>query len=189
MRVDLSKSGCTVVEAHPGQDLALNASTDIVDTSELALFTPTGEMVHDGSPPGVMRMRIDALTRRLLSFPDSEKRALQVEHLIEDGMYLRKLYIPKGTLLVGKIHKQPCMNIVARGEISVLTEFGRARLQAGYSAISQRGTQKVGLAHEDTIFINVFRTDLTDLPSIEAVIAGEEHLDAISAEAKELVCL
>lgn len=86
---------------------------------------------------------------------------------LEHGLYTRTLFIPKGCELVGKIHRKPCVNIVAKGDITIMTETGMLRVQAGYSVTSPAGIQKIGYAHEDTIFINVFRTDETDIGAIE----------------------
>jgi len=48
--------------------------------------------------------------------------------------------------------------------------------------VSAPGIQKVGYAHEDTVFINVFRTDETEIEKIEAEIATTEY-------AEDLICL
>lgn len=112
---------------------------------------------------------------------------LEVIETLEHGQYTRKVFIPKGCELVGKIHKKPCVNIVAKGDISIMTETGALRVQAGYTVTSPAGIQKIGYAHEDTIFINVFRTDETDISKMEAdLIAPDfESLEC----AKETVCL
>jgi hypothetical protein len=60
-----------------------------------------------------------------------EKREMEVKHTFLDGVYMRELFIPKGTLLVGKPHKLACVNVVSKGDISVLTESGSARVKAG----------------------------------------------------------
>lgn len=131
---------------------------------------------HDGCAPDVMRGRIDALKDQLLALHGANGGELPVEHVIADGMYLRKLFVPKGTLLVGKIHLKTCLNIVAFGDISVLTEIGSARIKSGAVGVSGRGIQKVGYAHEDTLFVNVFRTDEIDIGKIEAEIASDFHV-------------
>lgn len=115
-------------------------------------------------------------------------------HLVElpfteslaDGLYTRTLFIPKGCELVGKIHRKPCVNIVAKGDITIMTETGLLRVQAGYSVTSPAGIQKIGYAHEDTIFINVFRTDVTDIGAVEKDLICE-NFEALSAE--ERLCL
>jgi hypothetical protein len=138
----------------------------------LALLDPTsGELVPPSADPLEVRRWIVGLTKRLLA--SGEKREMEVKHTFLDGMYVRELFIPKGTLLVGKMHKLPCVNVVSKGDISVLTETGSARVKAGYSVVSPAGIQKVGYAHEDTVFVNVFRTDETDPQKIDQAIAWE----------------
>ena len=141
------------------------------------------------SDPLVNRARITALKDKLLDLDDGQID-FPVEHELLDGMYLRKLFIPKGSILVGKIHKKSCMNIVASGDISVMTETGTKRIKAGYTLCSLAGIQKVGYAHEDTVFINVFRTDETEIDKIEAEIACEsyEDLKAIGQESMVKIC-
>ena len=153
--------------------------SDLLGTNEAGELT----LVHDGASPMVMRQRIDALVQRLMALPgavtDFNSRT---EHVIEDGLYLRKLFIPKGQLLVGKVHLKSCMNLVLSGDITVLTEFGARRVKAGFTGASRAGIQKVGLAHEDTVFVNVFKTDKTCLPDIEAEIATDVSMVALYPE-------
>lgn len=145
------------------------------------LVLKDGEVVFNvpDKSPAAIRAQIRALTNGLLTSPD--KREFDVEHTLIKGVYTRTLFIPKGSLLVGKIHLKECVNIVAKGDISVLTETGSGRFKAGHVATSQPGIQKVGYAHEDTVFINVFRTDETDIEKIEAQIATTEY-------AEDLIC-
>lgn len=140
----------------------------------IAIDSMTGEIVVPAVGAESVRAWIIDLTRTLLAMP-GEKREFRVEHTVKDGMYMRKLFIPKGSLVIGKIHKLDCLNIVAQGDISVLTETGSARVRAGYTVASPAGIQKVGYAHEDTVFINVFRTDETDIKRIEEAIAWDSY--------------
>lgn len=140
----------------------------------IAIDADSGEIVVPDSNPAAVRAWIMKLTETLLAMP-GEKREFHVEHTIKDGMYMRKLFIPKGSLIIGKIHKLDCLNIVAQGDISVLTESGSARVRAGYTVVSPAGIQKVGYAHEDTVFINVFRTDEVDIDRIETAIAWDSY--------------
>lgn len=145
------------------------------------LVLKDGEVVFNvpDKSPAAIRAQIRALTSGLLASPG--QREFDVEHTLIDGVYTRTLFIPKGSLLVGKIHLKECVNIVAKGDISVLTETGSGRFQAGHVAVSQAGIQKVGYAHQDTVFINVFRTDETDIEKIEAQVATTQY-------AEDLIC-
>jgi hypothetical protein len=140
------------------------------------------------SDPMVVRANILALKDEMLAMT-SGQIDMPVEHTVADGMYMRKLFIPKGSVVVGKIHRKACMNIVASGDITILTETGCARVTAGYTVQSPPGLMKVGLAHEDTVFVNVFRTDETDIAKIEAEIACESfEALAAPAEITEALC-
>ena len=124
----------------------------------------------------------------MLSLPDAEKREFKVEHTRIDGVYTRKLYIPKGSILIGKVHLKECVNIIAKGDISVLTETGCGRFKEGYVATSQPGIQKLGIAHEDTVFVNIFRTDAASIQDIENEIACESW-DFPGVKKLEALCL
>lgn len=142
-----------------------------------------GEVIFNvpDKSPAAIRKQIRDWTQSLLTLPAGEQREFEVQHTLIDGVYTRTLFIPKDSMLVGKIHLKECVNIVAKGDISVLTETGMGRFQAGHVAVSGPGIQKVGYAHEDTVFINVFRTDETDIDKIEAEIATTEY-------AEDLIC-
>lgn len=158
---------------------------------ELPLVTvgANGEAVFNlrAEHPLIRRARLLHFKDQLMTL-EGAQTAFEVEHLIADGMYMRKLFIPKGMVLVGKIHRKQCMNIVARGDITLVTELGKKRVNQGFTAVSQPGTMKVGFAHEDTEFINVFRTDETDIEKIEREIACESF-DQVQIEGKERSCL
>jgi quercetin dioxygenase-like cupin family protein len=83
-------------------------------------------------------------------------------------MYCRRVYRPAGTLIVGKVHKEPHFFLCAKGEIIAWTENGMKRLQAGDVVESKPGTKRVTLATMDSIGITVHKTDKTDLDEIEA---------------------
>lgn len=153
--------------------------------NDLIAIDESGEVCFRVDPdPLVARSQILALKDKLLSLPASDQADFPVEHTLVDGMYMRRLFIAKGRLLIGKIHLKSCINFVEKGDISVMTETGSKRVQAGFALVSPAGIMKVGFAHEDTMFINVFRTDETDLDKIEAEIATEDYADLIGIAIK-----
>lgn len=108
---------------------------------------------------------------------------LPVKHHFSRGVYARELFIPKGTTLVGKIHKFSQVNIVSKGDISVLTEDGIKRLKAGDHIVSAPGIKRAGYAHEDTIWTTVHGTHETDLDKLEdeLIAASFEDYDTFCA--------
>jgi len=125
--------------------------------------------------PAVIRRRIGEFAQMLAKLPQTD---MPVDETLVDGLYVRKLLIPRGTFLVGKVHRQTCANFVESGDISILTETGCGRVKAGHFAMSKAGIQKLGYAHEDTVFVNVFRTDEQDISKIEDLIASTQHADS-----------
>jgi len=116
-------------------------------------------------PSHVSREQIESLQAQMVTMPQAE---LVTEHQFSLGMYMRKLFRPAGTLIVGKVHKEPHFFLCAKGEIIAWTESGMKRLQAGDVIESKPGTKRVTLAVTDAIGITIHRTDKTDLDEIEA---------------------
>lgn len=107
---------------------------------------------------------------------------LPVKHHFSRGVYARELFIPKGTVLVGKIHKYSQINIVNLGDISVLTEDGVKRVKAGATIVSPAGIKRAGYAHEDTVWTTIHGTHETDLDKLE------DELIAVSFEQYDAFC-
>lgn len=149
----------------------------------IVLVHENGEITlqHTGERPLAVRAKIQQLVRALEA-TDGYFTELPLDHQFANGMYIRRLFVPKGSLIVGRIHKHECINIVEKGDISVLTESGYKRVTAGFTIVSPAGIQKVGYAHEDTVFTNVFRTDETDVSKIEDVLTwtSYEVMDALA---------
>ena len=110
------------------------------------------------------REQIDRLQAEMVAMPQAE---LTTEHFFSPGMYMRKVFRPAGTLIVGKVHKEPHFFMCAMGEIVAWTEKGMVTLRAGDVVESKPGTKRVTMAVTDSIGITIHRTDKTDLDEIE----------------------
>jgi len=99
----------------------------------------------------------------------------QVTHHFSKGVYCREIFMPKGSLIVGKIHKTAHMNIISQGDISVRTQFGSDRFKAPHAFKSEIGTQRAVYAHEDTIWTTIHPTELTDVDEIESEIIAKSY--------------
>lgn len=86
--------------------------------------------------------------------------------------YARQMFIPKGTLIIGKIHKHQHLNFILKGKVSVATEFGKKYMEAPCTFISEVGLKRAVYAEEDTIWTTVHLTKHY----------GEENLDKIEDE-------
>ena len=119
-----------------------------------------------------------------------EPRECPVTHHFSDGIYAREMFIPKGTVLTGKIHKHTNLNIMSSGELSILTEDGVKRVRAPFTIVSPAGTKRVAYAHEDTVWTTIHATEETDLDKIEYHFVAQdeteyiEHCKALQIEFK-----
>jgi len=132
-------------------------------------------------PQQVSKDQIDELHRQMLSMPQAE---LQTEHHFSPGMYMRKVFRPAGTLIVGKVHKAPHFFLCAAGEIIAWTENGMKHLMPGDVVESQPGTKRVTLAVTDAIGITIHRTDKTDLDELEAELIEPDDTALFDASNK-----
>ena len=86
--------------------------------------------------------------------------------------YAREMFIPKGTLIIGKIHRHAHLNIISKGKVSVATEFGTKYLEAPCTFVSEVGLKRAVVAEEDTIWTTIHLTNK----------CGEEFLSEIEEE-------
>lgn len=131
---------------------------------------------------GDARKFIDDVENQMYGMPERQV-TLETKHHFAKGIYARELFIPKGTLLTGKIHLGEYLNIVSKGDISVMTEHGMMRIQAPYTIISKPGTKRMGYAHEDTVWTTIHATNETDLEKLEkelVVSTHEQYLEFIN---------
>ena len=110
------------------------------------------------------REKVGLFEQALHYFPQTE---LPVTHHFADGIYGREMWMPKGTLAVGKIHRTRHLSVIAQGAIAVATPEGLTRIQAPAIWVSPPGAKRVAFALEDTVWITVHPTDTEDIDVIE----------------------
>jgi len=88
------------------------------------------------------------------------------------GTYARKIFLPKGSVVIGKIHKHQHLNFIMQGKVSVATEFGKKHFEAPAIFVSEVGLKRMVLAETDAIWVTVHLTEHS----------GAENLDKIEDE-------
>ena len=89
-------------------------------------------------------------------------------HRFANGMYAREILVPKGVLISGKVHSTETVSVMSKGSMMIVNEDGsKVEVHAPYTHIGKVGWKRVGLALEDTVWVTIHRTDLTDLDAIE----------------------
>ena len=115
------------------------------------------------------------LQSAMSELPQAE--GLVTTHHFSDGMYLRKLFQPQDTLIVGKTHKSAHFFLCAMGEVAVSSGDGKWQtLKAGDVLESKPGAKRITYAITDVIYINIHKTDLTDVDEIENELIEPDDL-------------
>lgn len=156
----------SVTRSRPPETAITKAEAECV-TLLKELFPKNLDAVGVAFPdPLAAREKIVAL-EAAMARASSIQLQIQTTHRFIDGVYAREVFIPKGTLLVGRIHRHACISIMSKGDKSVATEDGAMRLRPPFATISKPGTKRVGFAHEDSIWTTIHATTERDLKKVE----------------------
>jgi hypothetical protein len=134
----------------------------------------------------VSNLALQDLEQKLLAHPQVE---CPVTHHFGGGIYLREMFAPAGTLVLGHEHVGDHMCILLKGKMRILTPDGDAVKEIAAPLIfTASAGRKLAIALEDTVFINVFPTEETDPEKCEAIFVKksevwtEHQLKAASAK-------
>lgn len=112
-----------------------------------------------------------------------------LKHTFTDGIYTREIYMPKGYLVVSKIHKYEHPYFIMKGEVSVITEEGVKRISAPYQGVTPVGTKRMLYIHEDCVWVTVHTNpeNITDLEKIEERIIAKSFDDVLPESARKFL--
>jgi hypothetical protein len=136
--------------------------------------------------PDELREMIAKFEEWCLTQPQTE---IPLKHHFSKGVYAREIFIPRGTLVIGKIHKHRNMNVISSGEVSFLSIDGMIRAKAPHTFVASPGVKRVIYAHEDTTWTTIHGTDETDLDKLEDefIAKSYDEVPALAvAEKKEI---
>jgi hypothetical protein len=137
------------------------------------------EMPSANLPAPVARAKIMAVQRACQAQPDGERmdESPPLKHWLAPGIYAREIHLPGGTVVVGKIHRHRHFNIISQGSVTCYTEFGLEHHTAPASFISEPGTKRVVLTHEDAIWTTIHPnpTNETDISTLEEMFVAVEY--------------
>lgn len=100
-----------------------------------------------------------------------------LRHFHIPGGYARELTIPAGLVVIGKIHKKPCVNIVSKGRILVSAEGKNTDIIAPYTFVSGPGVKRVVMTLEETVWTTFHVTKEVDVDKIEEDLVSNTYDD------------
>jgi hypothetical protein len=132
------------------------------------------EVVKKSSEISERRAQIEELKQVLMALPDAiTDFTAQTFHHFSHGVYGREFWMPKGQVVVGKIHRYPCINVFIKGKVVVTSSSDDVEpgtiLEPGRIWVSKPGTQRAVYALEDSIWFTAHPNpgNETDLLVIE----------------------
>ena len=99
-----------------------------------------------------------------------------LNHRFTEGLYVREIFMPAGSLITSKIHKTQHQYFVLKGAVSVWIDGGEEHyIEAPYIGVTEPGTRRVLYVWEDCIWTTAHpNPDNEDLEQIEERII-EKH--------------
>lgn len=98
------------------------------------------------------------------------------------GMVTRVIFIPAGTVLVGKKHLQGQHNFLMQGRIELATEHGPEIHDAPEVIVSPPGTKRAAVAITDVVWATTLATDLAPDDIEQQLIAPEDRAPALETQ-------
>ena len=151
-------------------ELTLQNSADKVEFRQKILVVQDG--IQNLIDSGAVESTLEQCTLKHYFTPKDEKYGCCT--------YAREMFIPKGTLIIGKIHRHQHLNFISAGRVRVFTEFGTKYLTAPCTFISEVGLKRAVYAEEDTLWTTVHLTEFTcesDLDKVEQEVIAPTYSD------------
>jgi hypothetical protein len=146
-----------------------------IDFKHLLSTSPVDLLSHVHQNRGLIWEEIDTFSKQISSMEGAATHHTQemeesfpLTHHLDNGLYTREVFMPKGSLVVSFIHKQNHPSFFMSGEMSILLDTGEVkRIKAPMKVMTEIGTQRVAYMHEDCTWTCVYRTDATTIEEAE----------------------
>jgi len=126
------------------------------------------------------RQVVDGLEAELATLPQAN---CPLVHRFTPGLYVREIFMPRGTFIISKVHKTEHPYTISKGRVAVWTEAeGVIHLTAPFTGITKPGTRRLLFIQEDCIWTTYHPTTETDLDKIEEAIIDPKPALPLRAE-------
>jgi hypothetical protein len=119
----------------------------------------------------------DKLTELVSKMPVDQMIDCPVKHTFINGLYMREIVNPAGSLIVTKIHKTQHAFAVMEGEALIYHDGEMHHVKAPYRGITEPGTQRAIHALTRVVFVTYHPNpdNETDVEKLEARLIAEPH--------------
>ena len=126
--------------------------------------------------------RVEEIEKVLLNIPQIDA---PLTHRFSPGVYLREIFMPAGSLIIGHEHKTEHFNIILQGKALVNMDGVIHEIAAPDIFISKPGVRKILLIQEDMRWATIHPTKQTNIGKLEdlLVIKSESFVKHHEVEA------
>jgi quercetin dioxygenase-like cupin family protein len=151
-------------------------------------FTTSAELRQAEPPESPCRMSPRQFERRVVALAHALREVcMEVEmpviHRFAPGIYIREIFMPANSVVIGNLHYTEHFNLVLTGACHVLINGETHDLHAGDTMVSKAGARKMLLIHEDCRWqtIHANPDDCQDIETLEARIVDKSAGNAPDA--------
>jgi hypothetical protein len=121
-----------------------------VDTIYSAKSQMEAKQLREATEAFAKKLNVDKIEADIASQPQID---LPAEHQFHPGLYVRRLAMPAGSLIVSKIHNTEHPYVVTEGQCLVWTaETGAVHIMAPHHGITKPGTRRILFILEDCVW-------------------------------------
>ena len=141
-------------------------------------------LIDDGSIDDVEDYEAFMQSMDLNKVPELNDSCLQ--HKVCNGLYARALFMPKGMIITGALHKNDYIDIFISGDVSVKSYFANGEIEEVKRINSfqffegKAGRKRVLVTHEDTLWVTVDPTMVKDVEDALSDISYNHYKDYLS---------
>lgn len=114
---------------------------------------------------------------------------LEPVHYFAKGLYARELWMPKGSIVTGKIHIKEHLCIISFGDVTVASDDCTMRLTGPCTFVGKPGSKRALYMHEDTLWTAIHATDKTTVEECEKTLVTNSYEDFIRICQENKLCL
>lgn len=133
---------------------------------------------------------MDARMSQLMGMLNTKPQAdCPVREYFAPGMYAREMRIPRGTTVVGAIHKTENLAILSQGVLEVVSGEGVQILHAPCTVRVLPGMRNAVHALQDAVWTNFFPTTETDSDKLVELLTHSKASDLLGGSTNRQLCV
>ena len=117
--------------------------------------------------------------KQLIEIPED---GLPLTHTFSNGVYAREIFMPKGMIVIGHVHRTKHLNIVSTGKARVFYDGEMHEITAPYTFESNAGVRKALFILEDMFWTTIHVTDETNQDKLDDILIDKNASEGLSME-------